>query len=147
MRFRIGETVLNAELRSDEVCRYVSYVAAVPAVRARVVAWLRDMTRFGNLVMEGRDIGIGGFPRRAVENLPGRRIWRPAPAAAMANCSPGRATCRTWARHYSSGMRSTAIGPSSLAGGRDARVLDTTYMNLEEVVACVLAAYRELPPH
>jgi cytidylate kinase len=51
-----------AELRTEAVNRHVSPVAAMPDVRVQVVAWLRDMVRFGGLVMEGRDIGTKVFP-------------------------------------------------------------------------------------
>ena len=149
VRFRIGETVLNAELRSDEVCRHVSYVAAVPAVRARVVAWLRDMTRFGNLVMEGRDIGTAVFPNAALKfyldadlatrarRRHGELQSQPAPADVQ---DVGASLQQRDALD-----RGRAVHP--LQAAPDARVLDTTAMSLAEVVACVLAAYRELPPH
>jgi len=62
VRFRVGECEPVSELRTDEINRWVSPVAAQPGVRRRVVAWLRGMTRFGPLVMEGRDIGTAVFP-------------------------------------------------------------------------------------
>jgi cytidylate kinase len=40
----------------------VSDVAAIPEVRQILVTLLRETTRFGNLVMEGRDIGTVVFP-------------------------------------------------------------------------------------
>lgn len=50
------------ELRTREVSQAASDVAVVPAVRQ----WMRDIQRqcaqFGNLVMEGRDIGTSVFP-------------------------------------------------------------------------------------
>jgi len=55
----------DAELRSREVNDLVSPVAAMPPVRAWVVAQLRKMSEFGNLVMEGRDIGTAVFPDAA----------------------------------------------------------------------------------
>ena len=38
------------------------FVSAVPEVRERVTAWLRDMRRLGDLIVEGRDIGSVVFP-------------------------------------------------------------------------------------
>ncbi len=50
------------EIRTAEVSEAVPHVAAVPAVRK----WMKDKQRecaaFGNLVMEGRDIGTHIFP-------------------------------------------------------------------------------------
>lgn len=51
-----------AELRTEFVNRHVSPVAANSDVRVQIVAWLRDMVRFGSLVMEGRDIGTKVYP-------------------------------------------------------------------------------------
>lgn len=58
----IGGVDPASELRSETVTAQVSRVAAHPAVRKRVVQWLRSMVQFGNLVMEGRDIGSAVFP-------------------------------------------------------------------------------------
>lgn len=60
--FRIDGVEPGTQLRSAEVDRHVSPVAAAPGVRSRIVAWLRGMTRFGELVIEGRDIGTVVFP-------------------------------------------------------------------------------------
>jgi len=62
VRFRIDGADLDLELRSKAVNDSVSRVAAITEVRKQVVAWLRDLVRFGDLVMEGRDIGTAVFP-------------------------------------------------------------------------------------
>jgi cytidylate kinase len=50
------------EIRTAEVSAAVPHVAAVPKVREWMVKRQRECTRFGNLVMEGRDIGTNVFP-------------------------------------------------------------------------------------
>lgn len=50
------------QIRSEPVRERVSVVAAIPEVRHFVVEQLRKCTRFGSLVMEGRDIGTVVFP-------------------------------------------------------------------------------------
>lgn len=45
------------ELRSERIRENVSDVAAIPEIRQFIVQQLRDMRRFGTIVMEGRDIG------------------------------------------------------------------------------------------
>jgi cytidylate kinase len=50
------------EIRTAEVSAVVPYVAAVPAVRRWMKEKQRECIRFGNLVMEGRDIGTNVFP-------------------------------------------------------------------------------------
>jgi cytidylate kinase len=50
------------EIRTAETSAAVSYVAAVPKVRDWMKKTQRECIRFGNLVMEGRDIGTNVFP-------------------------------------------------------------------------------------
>jgi cytidylate kinase len=50
------------EIRLPETAAAVSHVAAVPAVRKWMKQTQRDCIQFGNLVMEGRDIGTNVFP-------------------------------------------------------------------------------------
>jgi cytidylate kinase len=50
------------EIRTPETAAAVAHVAAVPKVRAWMKKTQRDCIRFGDLVMEGRDIGTNVFP-------------------------------------------------------------------------------------
>jgi cytidylate kinase len=50
------------EIRTAEVSAAVPHVAAVPKVRDWMKHTQRECIRFGNLVMEGRDIGTNVFP-------------------------------------------------------------------------------------
>jgi len=50
------------EIRSAEVSAAVSHVAVIPKVREWMKKTQRDCIKFGNLVMEGRDIGTNVFP-------------------------------------------------------------------------------------
>jgi len=50
------------EIRLVEVSVAVSMIAAVPKVREWMKKTQRDCIQFGNLVMEGRDIGTNVFP-------------------------------------------------------------------------------------
>ena len=50
------------EIRTQETAAAVSHVAAVPAVRKWMKLKQRECIQFGNLVMEGRDIGTNVFP-------------------------------------------------------------------------------------
>ncbi len=52
----------ESEIRTGEVSVAVSHIAAIPKVREWMKKTQRDCTRFGNLVMEGRDIGTNVFP-------------------------------------------------------------------------------------
>lgn len=50
------------EIRTAETSAAVAHVAAIPKVREWMKKAQRDCARFGNLVMEGRDIGTHIFP-------------------------------------------------------------------------------------
>ena len=50
------------EIRTAETSAAVPHVAAVPQVRRWMKKTQRDCVQFGNLVMEGRDIGTNVFP-------------------------------------------------------------------------------------
>ena len=50
------------EIRTAEVSAAVPHVAAVPQVRRWMVKRQRECMQFGDLVMEGRDIGTNVFP-------------------------------------------------------------------------------------
>jgi cytidylate kinase len=50
------------EIRTAETTAAVPHVAAVPQVREWMKRKQRECVRFGNLVMEGRDIGSNVFP-------------------------------------------------------------------------------------
>jgi cytidylate kinase len=50
------------EIRTAETSAAVSHVAAVPKVREWMKKTQRECIQFGNLVMEGRDIGTNVFP-------------------------------------------------------------------------------------
>jgi cytidylate kinase len=50
------------EIRTEEVSAAVSQIAAVPKVRDWMKKKQRECIQFGNLVMEGRDIGTNVFP-------------------------------------------------------------------------------------
>jgi cytidylate kinase len=52
----------ETEIRTPETAAAVSHVAAVPKVREWMKKTQRDCIQFGNLVMEGRDIGTNVFP-------------------------------------------------------------------------------------
>lgn len=89
-----GAALTDAELRSDAVNRAVSPVAAVAAVRERMVALQRAAMAGGGIVTEGRDIGTTVWPSAQVKVFltaePGERARRrgadegPAAAAAVA---------------------------------------------------------------
>src|ERR1700733_10556013 len=62
VRFLVDGYYPEKEIRTASVSEAVSHVAAVPKVREWMKQKQRECLKFGNLVMEGRDIGTNVFP-------------------------------------------------------------------------------------
>ena len=61
-RLLVGGYYPEKEIRTAQTSAVVPHVAAVPKVRDWMVKRQRECLEFGNLVMEGRDIGTNVFP-------------------------------------------------------------------------------------
>ncbi len=62
VRLQVDDYYPEQEIRTAEVSAAVPHVAAVPKVRDWMKKTQRECIQFGNLVMEGRDIGTNVFP-------------------------------------------------------------------------------------
>ncbi len=130
---RIDGHVASAELTSDAVNRAVSLVAAVPAVRERLVSGQRALASRGPLVMEGRDIGSVVFPDAAFKfYIDASEEVRSARRQAQGH------TDRVGERDRLDTTRKN----SPLVTAADAVVIDSSRMTLDEVVEHVLSVLR-----
>ncbi|NLU80975.1 (d)CMP kinase [Micromonospora sp. HNM0581] len=132
---------VETDIRGPEVTAAVSAVAAVPAVRALLVARQREMiTRAVRIVVEGRDIGSVVTPDADL------KVYLTASAAARAarrsaeNASDVAATAADLARRDQ--LDSTRKA-DPLAQAPDAVVLDTTELGIDEVVTRLRALLAE----
>lgn len=134
-----GEDVTGL-IRTPEVSRHVSAVAAVPAVRDRLVEWQREIARGGGVVMDGRDIGSHVLPwadRKffLTASLEERARRRQAElAAAGHSVSVAELAADIARRDHLDSTR--AVSP--LVRVADAILIDTTGLPVEEVVNRVL---------
>ena len=130
----------GVEIRQEPVNRAVSPVAATPEVRELVTGWLRDLARFGDLVIEGRDIGTVVFPQARwkfyLDAAPDVRAQRRhAEQAARQESSNVRQVGESLQyRDRIDSSRSTA--PLRVAEG--AVVIDSSAMDVDQVTQCVL---------
>jgi cytidylate kinase len=126
-----GRVVPESEIRSREVNAHVSHFAAIPAVRAFLLAYQRGQAGFARenafrgLVMEGRDIGSVIFPqadfRFFLHADPAERARRRALEGGQDSIAE---------RDRLDSSRQTA----PLACPAGAVAVDTTLLNLEAVV-------------
>jgi CMP/dCMP kinase len=144
VRFRLNGRELRDELRGQAVTENVSPVAAVPEVRSLVGDWLRSMTRFGSLVMEGRDIGTAVFPATpykfyldaSPEERARRRFLQKGDGGAAASVGE---VVNSLKRRDTIDSRRKA-DPLKIAA--DARVIDSTAMPIDDVVRLIVDRVR-----
>ncbi|MFG1944422.1 (d)CMP kinase [Nonomuraea sp. NPDC048826] len=137
----VGDVDVAGPIREDEVTSAVSAVAAVPEVRARLVALQRQIIGAGDIVVEGRDIGTVVAPDAPVKiyltaSPEARALRRSAELAGTTAEAQREALAR---RDTLDSTRKT--DPLSMADG--AIELDTTALNLDEVIAEVLRLVKE----
>ncbi|MGJ6963196.1 (d)CMP kinase [Streptosporangium sp. G11] len=130
-----------APIRTAEVTAAVSAVSAVPEVRHRLVAEQREIIGSGGIVVEGRDIGTVVAPGAAV------KIYLTASADARALRRTAELTGTTVAVQRAAMARRDTFDSTRkadpLAKAADAVELDTTALNLEEVIAEILRVIKE----
>jgi len=126
----INGTDLGDELKSHEVNLSVSIVSAIKEVRDELVKRQRDYLQISNIVMEGRDIGSVVFPdtpyKFYIDASPEVRAKRRQGEGGQDDLS---------ARDKLDSSRKV----SPLVIPKDSFVIDTSDMNLDEVVEKVMA--------
>jgi CMP/dCMP kinase len=141
-----GEGVLvdgrdaGERLRDDEVTEAVVPVSAHPEVRRAMLERQRAASAEGNVVVEGRDIGVEVFPEAPV------KIWLTASleerarrrAAQLGVDGSPNATADLRAKLATRDHRDTTRPESPLRRAPDAVLVDSTNRTLEEVVAEVV---------
>ena len=130
-------------IRTPEINAHASQVATVKEVRDRITALLRDMTRYGNLVVEGRDITTAVFPDSparfyltASAEARARRRQKEEVEKGIANQSAEDVKKSLLARDAIDSTRKYA--PLKKADG--ALEIDASDMTLEQVVETVMNA-------
>lgn len=126
-----GQSLASEATSAERVNRNVSIVAAIPEVRARLVAEQRAYGQANGLVMEGRDIGSVVFPD--------------TPYKFYIDASPEVREQRRRAEGITDSIAERDKADSSRAASplvipEDAVVVDSSDLTVEEVVDAVLAA-------
>ncbi len=144
VRFTINGEDPGTEIRSEGVGEQVSVVAAMPRVRDWIVERLRSMTRFGSLVVEGRDIGTVVFPdtpfKFFLDADPEERARRRLNEMADEAGAPGFSHVKTSLLQRDARDRGRATAP--LARAANAHIIDTTRLSIDEVVAVIVDTVR-----
>jgi len=136
--FLCGEDVTEA-IRMPDISKYASDVSAMPEVRAFLLSMQRDMAVRYDVIMDGRDIGTVVLPGA------GLKIFITADVEARAN--------RRYLELISNGVETTFDEVKSamilrdkndsereaapLKAADDAKILDTTHLDLDESFAAI----------
>jgi cytidylate kinase len=138
--------MLPADLRSAEAGQAASRVAAIPDVRAALVAFQRRFARTeGGAVLDGRDIGTVICPEAEVklfvtadDEVRALRRWREL-GAEECPLSMDQMLADLRARD----ARDAARAASPLKAASDAILLDTTAMTIGDAVQRAVAAVEQ----
>lgn len=131
---------VTKEIRLPDASRAASVIATIAEVREAVVEKLREMSRDGGVVMDGRDIGTKVFPDAQVK--------------LFLEASPEERARRRWAEERGGGRevsvdqvraeledrdrRDRERTATPLVRADDAILIDTSNKPLDRVVDCVL---------
>ena len=144
--YYVGGELPGDRIRTPEINAHASQVATVKAVRDKVTAILRDMTRFGDLVVEGRDITTAVFPDSparfyltASAEARARRRQKEEVEKGIANQSAAAVKASLLARDAIDSTRKYA--PLRKADG--AIEIDSSDLTLEQVVDIVVEKVNE----
>jgi cytidylate kinase len=134
---RVNSRIPDAELRESEVNNNVSAVSAIPAVRHLIVSRLRSLANERDVVMEGRDIGTAVFPE-----TPYKFYLDASPEIRRQRRAAEGQTDSIEKRDKLDSTRKEA--PLKIA--KDACVVDTSHMSLEDVVEKVFGIIQSATP-
>ncbi|MCU1656840.1 MAG: (d)CMP kinase [Pseudonocardiales bacterium] len=140
-----GEPV-DGPIRSAEVTAAVSGVSAIRAVRAHLVAAQRQLIGAGGIVVEGRDIGSVVCPSAAP------KIYLTASAETRARRRAGELGAGTDVAAVAADIArrdrlDSSRAASPLAQASDAIEIDTTNLEIDEVVNRLVDIVRRTAPH
>jgi cytidylate kinase len=130
----VGGYYPEKEVRTPETAAAVPHVAAIPQVRKWMVKRQRECIQFGNLVMEGRDIGTNVFPETDFKFYLDAKLEERSRRRAADGVQENLA-----ARDQRDSQRATA----PLMIGLGAKVINNSSMTSEQTSGLILAEIRK----
>ena len=136
------------DIRTPEISKMASDVSKHPCVREMLLDMQRDVAKAYNVVMDGRDIGTVVLPKANV------KIFLTASAEVRAQRRTDELTAKGEKANYNQILKAIQerdyqdthreIAPLKMA--RDSVKVDTSEMNIDEVVATILDIVRKKIP-
>ena len=144
--YYVGGELPGDRIRTPEINAHASQVATVKQVRDKVTAILRDLTRFGDLVVEGRDITTAVFPDSPA------RFYLTASAEARASRRQKEEVEKGIANQSAAAVKASLLARDAIDSTRKyaplrkadgAIEIDSSDLTLEQVVDIVLEKIHE----
>ena len=141
--YYVGGEAPGDRIRTPDINAHASPVATVKAVRDRVTDLLRSLVRFGDLVVEGRDITTAVFPDTPA------RFYLTASAEARAMRRQKEEVEKGIASQSAEAVKASLLARDAIDSTRKYAPLrkadgvleiDSTFLTLDQVVDAVLAA-------
>lgn len=140
IRVRLEGQEVTEEFRTPEISRIASIVAAIPAVRERLLPVQQRIGAAGGIVAEGRDLGTRIFPQAHV-----KFFLEAAPAVRAARrhreftaSGHGVPLAQTLQELEARDARDRSRDIAPLVPASDATVIDTSALGVDEVVVRML---------
>lgn len=146
LKMFVDGVYLGDKLNLDEVAQTASKVSTNAAARAVLTEQMRRVAKDGGVILEGRDIGTVVFPDAET------KIYLDASAAVRAERRVKQLLAQGVAADYASILssiqrrdeRDSTRAASPLKPASDAVKIDTSAMNMEQVIAAVV---KEISKH
>lgn len=144
--YYVGGEAPGERIRTPEINANASKVAREKAVRDKVTSILRDMVRYGNLVVEGRDITTAVFPDSPA------RFYLTASAEARARRRQKEEVDKGIANQSMEAVKASLLSRDAMDSSRKyaplkkadgAMEIDSSDLTLDEVVETVMQALPE----
>ncbi len=135
-----GEDVTNL-IRTADISNYASKVSAVPAIRMFMVSLQQDIAKGISVCMDGRDIGTFVLPNANVKVFLTASVDERARRRYQELLNKGEAVayCDVRADIIQRDRQDTMREFAPLKQAEDAHVIDTTGMNVEQVISEIIA--------
>lgn len=131
---------ITDQIRTPEITMFTSAISANPIVRRRLLGLQRDMGRKKGVVFEGRDMGTVVFPGADIKffldaSCRTRALRRYKELTSKTSCTLEEVEKNI--KHRDEKDRARSLSP--LKPARDAIVIDSTGLSVEEVVELMLS--------
>lgn len=133
---------VTGELRTPEVTGTASIVSAIPAVREWLLPIQRQIGQRGSVVAEGRDVGTKVFPSAQLKFFleADARVRAERRHRELVAAGHGGAIEETYQDLSGRDMRDRSRSIAPLVPAADARPIDTSGLNVDQVVEQMMAA-------